>query len=235
MAGRLVIHSRKNRATQRGGRIVSRKQDLHDRLQRAGSWIRAARELAPKQLHEHFIFLYIALNSLYGRRQYEGDKTDAGKDTRLFLDRLRILHEQDILTGGHILLDCLRTSQEEIKKLVLDYFLIDGLFRGVPPAKLKAAAERDLLKGVVALNRGEPWPLLESVLLRLTVLRNRVMHGCVTYGPSSKGLPSIAKGLAVIRRIVPTFNELMTRHGNHVKWDPIPYPRVGFDDPLETL
>src|SRR5437870_601885 len=93
-----------------GERSVSRKQDLHDRLQRANSWIRAAQHLKPPQRHEEFIFLYIALNSLYGRRQYEGDKTDARDDIRRFLERLRVMHEKDQEVGGTILLGGLQAS-----------------------------------------------------------------------------------------------------------------------------
>jgi hypothetical protein len=145
------------------------------------------------------------------------------------------MHEKDQEVGGTILLGGLQASLVDLKKLILDYFLMDGLFNGASPAKLKTAAERSLLKGVVALNRGEPWDLLETTFARLTVLRNRVMHGCVTYGQSSKGLPSLTKGLPVVRRVAPMIHELMSKYGHHVKWDPIPYPRVAFDDPLDQL
>ena len=61
------------------------------------------------------------------------------------------------------------------------------------------------------------------------------MHGCVTYATVSKGLPSVVKGARVARDLVPALYELMAMHGPSVKWDPIPYPRVGFDDPMEKL
>jgi hypothetical protein len=61
------------------------------------------------------------------------------------------------------------------------------------------------------------------------------MHGCVTYGPVSKGLPSVVKRARVARALVPALYELMAAHGHGIKWDLIPYPRVGFEDPLEKL
>jgi hypothetical protein len=61
------------------------------------------------------------------------------------------------------------------------------------------------------------------------------MHGCVTYGAVSMGLPSVVKGARVARDLVPALYELMALRGPIVKWDPIPYPRVGFEDPLEKL
>lgn len=45
----------------------------------------------------------------------------------------------------------------------------------------------------------------------------------------------MVKGARVARDLVPALYELMAMHGPSVKWDPIPYPRVGFDDPMEKL
>ena len=115
-----------------------------------------------------------------------------------------------------------------------DYFLINGLFRGALPSRVKAESDKDRLKALASLATREPRAALQLVLVRLTVLRNRVMHGCVTYGSASKGLPSINKALPVIRAIVPALIQLMRTYGHLVKWDPIPYPRVGFDDPSEA-
>lgn len=210
---------------------MTRRQDLHDRLRRAESWILAADRIESTKLHEAFLFFYIALNALYGRRQYEGDRTDFQADTRTFLDRILSMHESDVDAGGSILLNCLISRREAIGRLVGDHFLIDGLFRNALPAKIKAQAQKDRLKALTSLATKDPRPTLQLVLLRLNVLRNRVMHGCVRYGSTSKGLPSIEKALPVIRSLVPAFVELMTAYGHHLKWDPIPYPRVGYEDP----
>src|SRR5689334_2102030 len=68
---------------------------------------------------------------------------------------------------------------------------------------------------------------LDLVLKRLNVLRNQVLHGCVTYGSGPKGFPSLVDGLSVLREIVPAFYMLMDRYGHHISWPSIPYPRVG--------
>ena len=37
------------------------------------------------------------------------------------------------------------------------------------------------------------------------------------------------------RAIMPAILQLLIQHGHRVRWDAIPYPRVGFEDPLERL
>lgn len=71
-------------------------QNLEDRLKRADSWIQATAALRPEQLHESFIFLYIAFNCLYGRRQYEGDETQIGKDLAEFFKKVRAMSDRDV-------------------------------------------------------------------------------------------------------------------------------------------
>jgi hypothetical protein len=68
---------------------VTRKQDLQDRLQRAQSWIKAAERSSSEQNHERFMFYYVALNAMYGRRQYEGDRSDVWQDLDRFVDQVK--------------------------------------------------------------------------------------------------------------------------------------------------
>jgi hypothetical protein len=128
--------------------------------------------------------------------------------------------------SGKPLLPVLKTAS--VEALILDYVLLDDLFKGATRARLVDRCERDLRGARLKLLIGDPFPMLRTVLRRLNVLRNRVMHGCVTYGAVSKGLPSVVKGARVARSVVPALCELMVLHGPIVKWDPIPYPRVGF-------
>jgi hypothetical protein len=212
---------------------VTRKQDLQDRLQRAASWIEAADSLKPRQNHERFIFLYVALNAMYGRRQYEGDRSEVRQDLDRFATQLKQICSTSPKESASHLLEILQSPR--VEALVLDHFLLDDLFKGATREALVARCKRDLIGAKLKLRSGDPFTMLRLVLQRLTVLRNRVMHGCVTYGDVSKGLPSVVKGTRVATSLVPALLELIARHGHVVKWDPIPYPRVGFEDPLEEL
>lgn len=203
-------------------------QDLLDRLERAQSWNDAADKLRPNQLHEAFLFRYIAFNAMYGRRQYEGNRTQACQDRERFLENLQKMHSYDVRYGRGVLLKALMACHESAGMLVGDHFTNDEYWR-------YPASHEDLQKyssvarsRVEALMRKGQWrPFLDVLLQHLTVLRNQVMHGCVTYGPKSKGMDSIEAGTKVMKEIVPAFLELMRRYGQHGKWDVIPYPRLG--------
>jgi len=94
---------------------------------------------------------------------------------------------------------------------------------------------KQLLRAAKARSLDTLEQAVAQALRRLTVLRNRVMHGCVTYGETSKGPPSIVKGTRVAAVLVPAFIELVAAYGSQIRWQPIPYPRVGFEDPQERL
>ncbi len=212
---------------------MTRRQDLQDRLQRAESWIKAAQRLGPDQNHERFIFYYVALNAMYGRRQYEGDRSEVWQDLDRFVKQIKVMYECSNDQNRRLLLTALEDDHADA--LLLDYFLLDDLFRGATREKLVGRCKADLLGAKLKLRSGDPFVMLRAVLQRLTVLRNRVMHGCVTYGAVSKGLPSVMKGARVAHVLLPALHELMAAGGSAVKWDPIPYPRVNFADPIERV
>ena len=211
------------------------KRDLEDRLQRARSWIAASDQLSGQQWHERFLFLYIALNALYGRRQYEGDRTDVREDLDRFVSQLKQMNDANARSGKGLILVAVRRCGNHLDALLLDYFLQDDLFRDVQREKLVRRCRRELLEAKMKLLTGDPLAAVAHALRRLTVLRNRVMHGCVTYGETSKGPPSIVKGTRVAAVLVPAFIELVAAYGSQIRWQPIPYPRVGFEDPQERL
>ncbi len=207
---------------------IASEQHLLDRLQRADSWIRAASGLRPDQKHEAFIFLSIALNCLYGRRQYEGDETRIGEDLEVFLTKIQALHEKDRERGGSLLTAATAACRKEGAALIRDKFLVNRYWRGEqPPAELQDRLNRDAALALTRLGEGSSREFLALVFRRIAVLRNQIMHGCATYGPRSFGRASLDKGLRVLRVMVPAFYQLISRHGQAVKWEPVPYPRWG--------
>lgn len=203
-------------------------QGLLDRLQRADSWIQAASGLEPDQLHEAFIFLYIAFNCLYGRRKYEGDETQIEEDLDAFFSKILAMHGTDVQHGGTILKDALTTCRQDGAVLIRDRFLVNRYWRGTqPPAALQAKLNKEALGALEALVDSAYREFLSLVFRRISVLRNQVMHGCATYGARSYGRASLTKALRVLRALVPAFYQLVRRYGHDVVWDPIPYPRLG--------
>lgn len=223
------VHHTPNSSTRNVTQGPAAGQNLDDRLTRARSWLSASEGFEPTQLQEIFIALYIAFNALYGRRQYEGDRSQTAKDLETFSDRLAVLHDADLEGGRATLTNALLVARPTIRAVATNVFLRDVYWRRDMPhaflvKKLQsqyALAERRLII------EGQWKPLLRLALERVVVLRNQVFHGCVTHGPDSRGWQSVEQGIAVLRILVPAFVELLERHGNLVKWDPLPYPRLG--------
>jgi len=207
---------------------ATKKQDLEGRLKRARSWLDAANNVSMDQKHAVFIFLYVAFNALYGRRQYEGTQEDTLKDREEFLRRVRTMESYDMRHGSKILLKALYQCQQDGGSLITNYFLRNSYWKQAKRSKeLVEQFSRARIRAESKLLKGDYEEFLRLVLERITVLRNQVLHGCVTYGRESKGLPSLEAGLAVLQKLVPAIYELMVRYGDHVEWPPIPYPRVG--------
>jgi len=190
----------------------------------------AADALPPDQQHARFVFLYIAFNALYGRRQYEGSREEAAHDRDEFLERLKSMSDYDRRQGNNSLVRALQVCRKECGELIGNYFLRDTYWRKQKTSReLRKEFAQQRRRAEEEFNKGRYGLELDLVLRRLGVLRNQVIHGCVTYGASSKGLPSLEVGLSVLQQIVPVFYRLMDVYGHHVSWPAIPYPRVGSD------
>jgi hypothetical protein len=204
-------------------------QNLEDRLTRARSWLSAAAAAPESEKQEIFIALFIALNAIYGRRQYEGDRSQTAGDLESFCEKLDIMHEADLDQGRATLTNALFVARPAIHAIATNVFLRDVYWRREMrhdvlvkrfEAHYSSADRRLLVEGL--------WrPLLRLVLDRVIVLRNQIFHGCVTHGPESRGWESVEQGVAVLKVLVPAFVDLMDRYGSLVKWEALPYPRLG--------
>jgi hypothetical protein len=206
---------------------VTTQQGLIDRLQRADSWIQAAQELPSDRMHEAFIFLYIAFNCMYGRRKYEGDESQIEEDLDMFIGRILVMQQKDAQQGGTILKDAMASCRQDGAVLIRDRFLVNRYWRGnQPAAALLAKLNKEAVSALEAYADGNYQVFLATLVRRISVLRNQVMHGCATYGARSYGRASLEKALHVLKALVPAFYQLMRRHGHEITWDAIPYPRL---------
>jgi hypothetical protein len=209
-----------------------RDQHLLDRLQRADSWMKAASSLNADQMHEAFIFFYIAFNCLYGRRKYEGDEAHIGEDLGDFFKKIILMHEKDVAGGGSVLTEAVGACRRDGAVLIRDRFLDNRYWRrSSPPPLLQNKLNEEARTVLAQVDDGSYQAFLGVAFRRISVLRNQVMHGCATYGPRSFGRASLAKGLRFLRVTVPAFYRLVFEHGHEVRWDPIPYPRLGSQQP----
>lgn len=206
----------------------ARQQNLFDRLDRACSWIAAAQALPESQMQEVFMAFFIAFNAMYGKRQYEGNKTETVRDLAAFIDKVRNMHDADLDGGRATLTVALFRARSTIKAMMTNVFLRDAYWRReVPHDVLTKRFESQYSWADRRLKDGDWVPLIRLVLQRVVVLRNQIFHGCVTHGATSAGWESVEQGTAVLTLLVPAFADLMQYHGHLVAWDPLPYPRLG--------
>jgi hypothetical protein len=203
-------------------------QNLHDRVRRADSWIKASARLQSEQLHETFLFLYIAFNCLYGRRPYEGDETRIDEDLQIFFEKILELAEHDRKGGGETLQGAIKASSKDGALLIRDRFLDTRYWKRVLSVeRLHDALKFDAKAALAQVAAGEYADFLFLTFKRISVLRNQVMHGCATYGPATAGRSSLAIAVRLMKALVPAFQILIRSHGQHVPWEPVPYPRLG--------
>jgi len=209
-------------------------QDLLDRVTRAGSWIDAAASMRVRDgdRHAEFLLLYVAFNSLHGRRQYDGTRTDVRADLHDFLNKVKAMRRLDEGEGGSILSTALGRCWEASEGLLASPFHRDDYWRrGVDAQAIRARCGDDLERCGRWLKARRFEDVLRVVLQRITVLRNQVVHGCVTYGPNSKGIDGLRDGVVVLRALVPAFHRLVAEQGPRLEgaglhWEPLPYPRL---------
>jgi hypothetical protein len=210
------------------------RQDLEDRIKRAWSWIEAGGQLRRQNDHRHaeFVTLYVAFNSLYGRRQYEGTATQVHEDLERFLNRVRLMRERDEAEQGTILSKAILSCRDESLRLLASPFHRDDYWkRRVDLQIVRERCTADVRRARAALGEGRYEEFLRPLLWRLTVLRNQVVHGCVSYGQSSRGFEGLMDGLVIMRALVPAFHRLAKERGSELqtgdlRWDPVPYPRI---------
>ncbi len=207
---------------------MTSEQSRAERLQRAESWMTAASALHATQVHEAFLFLSIALNSLLSRRRYQGDKAQVREDLDDFLKTILILNKLDEKQGGTLLRQAIAKSRQDGAVLIRDRFLKDAYWRRAEPSpQLQQRLVREALHATGRLLDGDYRTFLSLAFNRIVVLRNQITHGCATYGSKSLGRSSLLRGVRFLKIMVPTLHQLISQYGWTVKWDPVPYPRFG--------
>lgn len=207
---------------------MTSEQSLQERLQRAESWLTAATAIPTTQFHETFLFLSIALQCFMGRRRFEGDKDQVQEDLQQFLKKILALHHLDEKQGGTVLKKATAACRQDGAVLIRDRFLKDAYWRRSQPSpQLQQRLVQESLHAVTRLVEGDYRTFLSLSLNRIVILRNQITHGCSTYGAKTHGRSSLMRGVKFLKILVPAIHQLAFTYGHTVKWDPVPYPRLG--------
>lgn len=197
------------------------------RSHRAKSWIRKAEQLGqqePPDLDGQFIYLWIALNALYGQPRPRLDKQGATTKPPNDLSQLRAFIDDLCRYGsGAGLLKRLAPELENALNLVTNPFLFHDYWE----EGLTQATEQDLVLDVE--NAKQDWQngrtsrFLARLSGRLYTLRNQIFHGCST-DRSSVNRDSLESAVPVMTKLVPALLEVFKADGATLSSLGAPYP-----------
>lgn len=206
-------------------KLTCENQGYRDRLGRAESWIKRAKNLQEQNCKEQewedydyhgpFIFYWIAFNALYGQHD-ERRETDS-KDIEKFLKRICKLDDGSLS-------QTLSGIKQKTDRLLKDQFLSKTYWEKGPSSNFKRSQEEDFEKAKTAYDGGKFDGYLTILFDRLRVLRNQIFHGCST-DRKSLNKNSLRPALEILEELVPQFWEIFKAHGQKSDWGKVPYPR----------
>lgn len=200
-------------------KLTYENQGYLDRIQRAESWIEKAKAIGEwEDHHGQFIFYWIALNALYGRnrdsRRFEQD------DQTWFLNRISSLDNR----GDRDIWKALDRLKSKADRLLKDQFLVSQYWDEGATLRVKQIIDNDFAAAQRAWDRGDVERYLNTLLKRISMLRNQIFHSCST-DRRSLNKNSLIPALHILESIDHTLLEVMRNHGGKGDWPMIPYPR----------
>jgi hypothetical protein len=192
-------------------------QNWQIRVHRALSWLKRAEYFQEEQPEAKFLFLWIALNSLYSR-------WDNGKNAPAYDSSARSRFFDAICEmGADQLAARLRQHRGLIKKILSNPYLSDIFWRnpGEPKGKGHATSDANYIDS--NFKNGCYNRVLNQVMQRLYVLRGQIVHGASS-GGSRLNRTSLRYCLELLTIFVPVILEIAIEHGCHDDWPELCYP-----------
>jgi hypothetical protein len=194
------------------------RQNWQIRVHRAISWYKDACA-CPENLSEaRFLFLWIALNSLYSR--WDNEHNIPGKDASArqdFLWRICDQHAKPVF-GQHF-----QQHRGLVNKILENPFLAEIFWRNPSDPKAKGRGTEDANHLASNLKNGEVGLVLNQVLSRLYVLRGQIVHGASTSG-SKLNAKTREYALEMLKELVPLIIHLVIEYHREDTWPDLCYP-----------
>lgn len=225
-------------------------QGYYDRLQRACSWLGKSKKASDPEAR--FIFLWIALNALYGVRPEilrtewwksenrshpsmgkQQSDDEVPRELEWFLWRICGLD-----VDQRILRSLIEGHWDDAKMILQTRYLMSNYWgwkwRTENEFERRGDTGERMAKDAIGLvhSREKTYrALCEIVVWRLRTLRNQLLHGCATDTHSKRrdsGESELEAGGRLLGELVWAFLKLMaTESGRAMYWPPIPFPRAG--------
>lgn len=192
-------------------------QNWQIRVHRSLSWLKRAGQFDAQQPEAKFLFLWIALNSLYSRWNAEKNAPDIDSHARRnFLNDVCAADKEAVLA-------MLRKSRNLAKKLLSDPFLADVFWRDPTHPKAKGWATEDSNFIDRNLNAGDASRVLGQVVDRMFVLRGQIVHGAST-GGSKLNRKGLNHSVLMLEMIVPLIQQIVIETRCDDDWPALCYP-----------
>ena len=207
----------------------------HTRMRRALSWLRRSEQTAADDKDARFVFLWIAFNAAYGddllyKRSIKLEAGSIGEpEHKRFMDFLSKIVKTDRDAVYKIIWT---RFSNEYQQLVNNRFLFRGFWEAEHDDRIRDKWQRNFKvekqKAFHAL--GSPHNtlrLLQTVLDRLYLLRNQMVHGGATYG-SKFNRTSVRNGTMILVHLVPAILHIMLQEMQKEPagaWGVPPWPR----------
>lgn len=196
-------------------------QNWRIRVHRAVSWLGQAAAFGDEHAEARFIYLWIALNSLYSRWDRERNAPEPDSQARKrFVDRLLEMDRRGRIG------ELLRQHRGLVKKLLGNAYLSPVFWRNPEDPKARGRATEDQNYIERNLRNNEYRKLLDQVLERLYVFRGQLVHGASTSG-SRLNRTTLKYCLTMLDRFAPAIVEIVAESGCNDDWPELCYPPVG--------
>jgi hypothetical protein len=194
------------------------RQNWQIRVHRAISWYKDACE-CPETLSEaRFLFLWIALNSLYSH--WDNEHNIPGKDGAARQEFVRRVCDPQ---GKSVFGQLFQQHRGLVKKILENPFLAEVFWRNPTDPKAKGWGTQDANHLASHLKNGEIGRVLDQVFSRLYVLRGQMVHGAATSG-SRLNVATRRYCLEMLGILVPPILYLVIEHHREDPWPELCYP-----------
>jgi hypothetical protein len=202
-------------------------QNWQIRVHRSLSWLTRGLEFPESEPEARFLYLWIALNSLYSSWNAEHNAPQSDSTARK-----RFLHwlcAQDL----ELIAQQLHQHRGLIKRLLGDPYLAAQFWRNPNHPKAKGWAAQDANHLDQHLKARAYDRLLEQTMDRLFILRGQIVHGASTRG-SRHNRSALSYAIKTLERFVPACLHITIEHGCNDDWPEICYPPAPGTAPLSA-
>lgn len=193
-------------------------QNWRIRTHRAISWYKDACECPPAMSEARFLFLWIALNSLYSR--WDNLTNIPGRDGKARQDLIWRVYNGP----GRAALELLVLNNRAIAKRLLENpYLSEAFWRDPANPKAKGFGADDANYLASNLKHREYGRILDQIFSRLYVLRGQIVHGAATSN-SKLNKKTRDDCLQMLGLLVPAIIHLVIDHHREDEWPELCYP-----------